>query len=61
MDALACGYARKGDIHHGRVGAGLTLTLDMAVGRAVGPSAGAKMQVQKSAKASCNAVGNYGK
>jgi hypothetical protein len=22
MDALACGYARKGNIHHGRVGAG---------------------------------------
>jgi hypothetical protein len=32
MDALACGYARKGNIHHGRVGEGLTLTLDMAGG-----------------------------
>jgi hypothetical protein len=43
--ALPRGYGRKaqgGDIHHGRVGAGLTLTLDMAVGRAVGGMAGAK-------------------
>ncbi len=47
MDALACGYGRKDDIHHGRVGPGLTLTLDMAVGRAVGQIAGAKGAAKK--------------
>ncbi len=57
MDALACCYARKGDIHHGRVGAGLTLTLDMAVGRAVGGIAGAKMVAKKkNAQAEGNAM-----
>ncbi len=38
----AGGYAGKGDIHHDRVWAGLTLTLDMAVSRAMGRNAGAK-------------------
>ncbi len=36
MDMLACGYKKKGSLHHGRVGAGLTLTLDMAVGTGMG-------------------------
>ncbi len=41
MSRLACGYKAVGSILHGRVGAGLTLTLDTAVSRGgVGPSAG---------------------
>ncbi len=58
MDALACGYARKGDINHGRVGAGLTL--DMAVGRLLGAIAGAKLVAKKkNAKFQGNAVAKY--
>ncbi len=34
--AIRSGYKKLGSLHHGRVGAGLTLTLDMTVGRAVG-------------------------
>jgi hypothetical protein len=43
------GKKRDRDIHHGRVEAGLTLTLDIAVGRMVGQIAGAK-KVRNSAK-----------
>jgi hypothetical protein len=56
MDALACGYARKGDIHHGRVGAGLTL--DMAVGRLQGGPL-EKGQFEKKAKAHAHAVTRF--
>ncbi len=50
MDELACGYKKQGSLHHGRVGAGLTLTLDIAVAR-VPTGKGLKR-----AKASKNAV-----
>ncbi len=36
MSRLACSYKAVGSICHGRVGAGMTLTLDIAVGRVVG-------------------------
>jgi hypothetical protein len=55
MDARACGYAHKGDIHQGRVGAGLTLT-----GRHVGGIAGAKgVAKAKNAKRRSSSVAMY--
>ncbi len=51
MDALACGYKAVGSLCHGRVGAGLTLTLDMGVYRITGqpPDVG-RERVKKKAK-----------
>ncbi len=54
MDRLACGYTG-----HGRIGAGLTLTLDMAVSRVRGLAGGGKEVKKKRAKAEENAVFHY--
>jgi hypothetical protein len=61
IHALACGYSGTADIHHGRLGAGLTLTLDMAVSRALGGAAGrgSSWKGQRNAKASSNDVAKY--
>ncbi len=46
--ALACGCKKRGSLHHGRIGAGLTLTLDMAVGRVLGrPAKGVRKKRAK--------------
>ncbi len=55
MDALASGDKAVGNLRHGRMGAGITLTLDMAVGRVVcGPVEGGTKK--RRAKASRNVV-----
>ncbi len=58
MDALACGFKLRGSLQHGRVGAGLTLTLDTAVGRVHGGGPG-KVVKKKRAKAEGNLVPQF--
>ncbi len=59
MDRLACGYQLQGNLHHGRIGAWLTLTLDLAVNRLVGRPKAEQGVKKKKAQSKGNEVESF--